>query len=162
MIERLEAHNRENETDKSVGEECDEHGDEIPFDDHFCLSGLLRIATREDEIVSCNKERDPRNNRDRKEEELSDLSEKIHKSSRSLPIGAIHISRMEGIELAQIQSKSWAGEIILSLCKYEIRKEIHCDDKEKTKHGDEERIEIIIPDIMKKAKNLQNEENLIE
>ena len=53
-----------------------------------------------------------------------------------MQIGAIHISRMDRIKLTQIDLKSWAGEIILSLSEYTISKEIYCDDKEKTKHSE--------------------------
>ena len=135
-MEKLQIHNIENDADESVGEECNEHSDKVPFDNHFRLGGFLRIATWEDEIISCYQERNTGNNRNCKEEKFRDLSEKIDKSSCSLKSRAIHISRMDRIKLTQIDLKSWACEIILSLSKYKISKEIHCDDKEKTKHGE--------------------------
>ena len=136
-MEKLQIHNIENDADESVGEECNEHSDKVPFDNHFRLGGFLRIATWEDEIISCYQERNTGNNGNCKEEKFSDLPQKVDDCCGSIQCTRIDSSRMlHGVQLRQIDLKSWACEIILSLSKYKISKEIHCDDKEKTKHGE--------------------------
>ncbi len=48
--------NIEDEIHNTIGEKCNKHGNEIPLDDDFCLSCLLRIPTGEDEVVSSHEE----------------------------------------------------------------------------------------------------------
>jgi len=59
----IDVHDIENHTDETIREKCDNHGNNIPFDNGFCLARLLRIPTREYIIISCNYKRYTSNQR---------------------------------------------------------------------------------------------------